>query len=72
MKSLSEPFINYGELGNFSIAGFELLLSRKISPYITSYYLPSGDYLGNDMTAIYDAIPQGYWSVCLGSLSLFP
>ena len=42
MKALSEPFINYGELGNFSIAGFELLLSRKISPYITSYYFPSG------------------------------
>ena len=49
MKSLSEPYINYGELGNFSIAGFELLLSRKISPYITSYYLPSGNYLENDI-----------------------
>ena len=43
MKSLPEPLINYGALGNFTTAGFQLLLSRKISPYIASYYLPSGD-----------------------------
>ena len=43
MKSLPEPLINYGALGNFTTAGFQLLLSRKISPYIASYYLPSGE-----------------------------
>merc|ERR1711953_214184 len=41
LKPLSEPVIDYVALGNFSTAGFELSLSRKISPYITSYYLPS-------------------------------
>ena len=45
LKTLSDPVINYGVLGNFSTAGFQLLLSRKISPYITSYYLPSGNYI---------------------------
>ena len=31
-----------GSLGNFSLAGFELVLSRYVSTYIITYYLPSG------------------------------
>ena len=31
-----------GSLGNFSLAGFEMVLSRYVSTYIITYYLPSG------------------------------
>ncbi len=31
-----------GSLGNFSLAGFEIVLSRYVSTYIITYYLPSG------------------------------
>ncbi len=31
-----------GPLGNFSLAGFEMVLSRHVSHYIINYYLPSG------------------------------
>ncbi|XP_040566996.1 glycine receptor subunit alphaZ1 [Lepeophtheirus salmonis] len=31
-----------GGLGNFSLAGFELVLHRYVSTYIITYYLPSG------------------------------
>jgi len=34
--------LSYGELGNFSVAGFEMKLSRHISHYLITYYLPSG------------------------------
>ena len=30
-----------GELGNFSLAGFEMILRRHVSHYIINYYLPS-------------------------------
>jgi hypothetical protein len=32
----------YGALGNFSLSGFELVLTRYVSTYIITYYLPSG------------------------------
>ena len=32
-------------IGTFSVAGFELTLHRKITPYILSYYLPSGMFV---------------------------
>ena len=33
----------YSALGmNYSVAGFELVLTRKMSFYIVTYYLPSG------------------------------
>ena len=31
-----------GPLGNFSLAGFEMVLQRYVSTYIITYYLPSG------------------------------
>ena len=31
--------------GNYSVAGFELTLKRKISHYIITYYLPSGMFV---------------------------
>ena len=31
-----------GAMGNFSLAGFEMILSRYVSTYIITYYLPSG------------------------------
>ena len=33
---------DYGDLGNFSIAGFEMVLARHLSHYLITYYLPSG------------------------------
>jgi hypothetical protein len=32
-----------GPLGNYSLAGFEMILVRHISHYIINYYLPSGE-----------------------------
>lgn len=34
--------LDYGPLGNFSLAGFEMVLTRYVSTYIITYYLPSG------------------------------
>ena len=34
--------LDYGELGNFSVAGFEMKLRRHVSHYLITYYLPSG------------------------------
>ena len=31
-----------GSLGNYSLAGFEMILERHVSHYIINYYLPSG------------------------------
>jgi hypothetical protein len=39
----AEDFLlDYGELGNFSVAGFEMVLHRHVSHYLITYYLPSG------------------------------
>jgi len=34
--------LDYGSLGNFSLAGFEMVLSRHVSTYIITYFFPSG------------------------------
>jgi len=34
--------LDYGAFGNFSLAGFEMVLTRHVSSYIFSYYIPSG------------------------------
>ena len=39
----SDFVLNYGELGNFSVAGFEMRLRRHVSHYLITYYLPSGE-----------------------------
>ena len=39
-ESFFDPF-----LGNYSVAGFELTLRRKVSHYIITYYLPSGMFV---------------------------
>ena len=40
--------LDYGPLGNFSLAGFEMVLTRYVSTYIITYYLPSGRIIGNN------------------------
>ena len=37
--------LDYGGLGNFSLSGFEMILTRYVSTYIITYYLPSGTYV---------------------------
>ena len=38
----SDAVFSGGGLGNFSLAGFEMVLHRYVSTYIITYYLPSG------------------------------
>ena len=47
IKPLSpeDAVLDYGQLGNFSLAGFEMVLTRYVSTYIITYYLPSGKLL---------------------------
>ena len=43
IKDLKPEETHYIALGkNFSVAGFEMVLQRKMSFYIVTYYLPSG------------------------------
>ncbi|XP_040566993.1 glycine receptor subunit alpha-2 [Lepeophtheirus salmonis] len=42
MLSKEDQVFLGGGLGNFSLAGFELVLHRYVSTYIITYYLPSG------------------------------
>ena len=44
-KSLSDQdrLLIFGSLGNYSVAGFEMILHRYVSHYIITYYLPSGE-----------------------------
>ena len=37
-----DTILDYGSMGNFSISGFEMVLTRYVSTYIITYYLPSG------------------------------
>jgi hypothetical protein len=39
-----DTMLIYGALGNFSLSGFELVLTRYVSTYIITYYLPSGTH----------------------------
>lgn len=41
LKRSDQVFLG-GPLGNFSLAGFEMVLHRYVSTYIITYYLPSG------------------------------
>ena len=46
IRKLPESKQNYVAItGNYSVAGFELTLRRKVSHYIITCYLPSGDPL---------------------------
>ena len=46
-KPLRSVDKHYMALGmNYSTAGFELILTRKMSFYIITYYLPSGLFVG--------------------------
>ena len=40
-----DQILDYGSLGNFSLSGFEMVLTRYVSTYIITYYLPSGAYM---------------------------
>jgi len=37
-----DSVLDYGPLGNFTIAGFEMVLSRYVSTYIIAFFIPSG------------------------------
>ena len=37
-----ETNLDSGDLGNYSMAGFKMVLERHVSTYIITYYLPSG------------------------------
>jgi hypothetical protein len=37
-----DTILDSGNLGNYSLAGFEMVLHRYVSTYIITYYLPSG------------------------------
>ena len=39
--TLQDRVLSYGSLGNYSLAGFEIILHRYVSHYIITYYLPS-------------------------------
>ena len=42
-RDLNPADSHYMALGmNYSVAGFEMVLTRKISFYVVTYYLPSG------------------------------
>lgn len=70
---------HYMALGmNYSVAGFEMILTRKISFYVVTYYLPSGksDYsllilelLRLQFQGILVILIQASSSLCLGYLS---
>ena len=46
-KALRPEDTHYMAIGmNYSTAGFEIILSRKMSFYIITYYLPSGLFVG--------------------------
>ena len=46
IKKLPESQQNYVAItGNYSVAGFELTLRRKVSHYIITCYLPSGMFV---------------------------
>ena len=40
--SREDSLLVYDGLGNFSLAGFEMTLKRRVSSYIVGYYMPSG------------------------------
>ena len=52
--------LDYGELGNFSVAGFEMQLRRHVSHYLITYYLPSGDY---DYDFYYSSVTHVYQTI---------
>jgi len=37
-----DAVLDYGAIGNYTLAGFEMLLTRHVSSYIITYYIPSG------------------------------
>ena len=49
-----DRFLTYGEFGNFSVAGFEMLLQRHFSHYLITYYLPSGEKRMRRFVTIFD------------------
>ena len=47
-----DRILNYGSLGNYSLAGFEMILHRYVSHYIITYYLPSGKSEGEQKYSV--------------------
>ena len=69
----SDFILDYGDLGNFSVAGFEMVLKRHISHYLITYYLPSGQiFQYQPQTLESKCFRQVCSSLCPGSVSWFP
>ena len=66
---LADTVADYGALGNFSLSGFEMVLTRYVSTYIITYYLPSGGRLLKIEFYITNANSR---SVCHCFLDLIP
>ena len=49
-----DTVLDYGSLGNFSLSGFEMVLTRYVSTYIITYYLPSGKMKGIKLPYFYE------------------
>ena len=43
--SENDKILVFGDYGNFSLSGFEMILTRYVSTYIITYYLPSGKFI---------------------------
>lgn len=57
-----DTVLDYGALGNFSLSGFEMVLTRYVSTYIITYYLPSGIYNHQNQRDQFDFISKTYIS----------
>jgi hypothetical protein len=49
---VKDQVLSYGSLGNYSLAGFEMVLHRYVSHYIITYYLPSGTKKGHSLLTL--------------------
>ena len=52
----ADRILSYGELGNFSVAGFEMGLERHLSHYLITYYLPSGQYPLSQQNSVFSTL----------------
>ena len=72
-KALRPEDTHYMAIGmNYSTAGFEIILSRKMSFYIITYYLPSGLFVVVSWISFLippDIVPGIYIDILLNTLT---
>ena len=54
---LKDQIFVTGYQGNFSLAGFQLVLKRQVAPYIMAYFLPSGLLVGVRIQVLLPIMP---------------